>query len=86
MDKFLKRKSTVVEDSSPTEETSSKQSHVDVNNLPSDPGLRQKIYSYHPNNQDEIRRAYLQKGPCRPLDHNFPQRDISGVMRRFNPA
>uniref|UniRef100_A0A5B7B014 Putative zinc finger MYM-type protein 1-like n=1 Tax=Davidia involucrata TaxID=16924 RepID=A0A5B7B014_DAVIN len=93
MEKFLKRKSTISQDSSPTQESrsgdhsqqSSKQSRVDLKDLPADPGLRQKISYYHPNDQDEIRRAYLQKGPCQPYHHKFSQRNIGGVMRRFNP-
>ncbi|KAM3741894.1 hypothetical protein ACB098_07G031700 [Castanea mollissima] len=74
MDKYLIKKSRTqdsshVQDSSP----SSKRSRVDFNlkNLPLDPGLRQKISSYHPNNHDEIRRHYLGKGPCRP-PHDYP--------------
>ena len=92
MEKFLKRKSSVVQELSSTQETcgdshkqnSFKHSRVDMNNLPSDPGLREKISSYHPNDRDEIRRAYIQKGPCQPHVDDFPQRDISGVMRRFS--
>ena len=44
----------------------SKRIRVDFNleNLHSNLGLREKISSYHPNNHDEIRRLYLQKGPC----------------------
>ena len=58
-----------------------------MNNLPSDPRLRKKISFYHPNDQDEIRRYYLQKKkkPCRPYGHDFPQTKIGGLMRRFNP-
>ena len=73
MDKYLIRKSRT-QDSSPVQDSfpmqdsssSSKQIRVDFNleNLPSDPRLRQKISSYHPNNHDEIRRHYLTKGPC----------------------
>ncbi|KAL4626448.1 hypothetical protein ACB092_05G096900 [Castanea dentata] len=51
-------------------------------NLPSDPGLRQKISSYHPNNHDEIRRHYLGKDPCRP-PHDYPLSYFSGKPRRF---
>ena len=45
--------------------SSSKRIHVDFNfeNLHSDPGVREKISSYHPSNHDEIRRFYLQKKP-----------------------
>ena len=32
-----------------------------------------------------IRRYYLQKKHCEPLEHDFPQTKISGLMRRFNP-
>ena len=73
MDKYLIKKprtqySSPMQDSSPVQDSSPsfKQIRVDFNleNLPSDPRLRQKILSYHPNNYDEIRRYYLQKGPC----------------------
>ena len=67
MDKYLIRKpctqdSSSVQDSS----SSSKRIRVDFNleNLPSNLGLRENISSYHHNNHDEIRRYYLQKGHC----------------------
>ena len=73
MNKYLIRKYRI-QDSSPVQDSflvqdsssSSKRIHVDFNleNLYSDPRLREKISSYHPNNHDEIRRFYLQKGPC----------------------
>jgi hypothetical protein len=56
-----------------------------LNNLSLNPGLLEKISSYHSNNQDNIRRAYIQKGPYRLVPHNLPQTEISGSMRRFNP-
>ncbi|CAL1403229.1 unnamed protein product [Linum trigynum] len=59
---------------------------VDLNSLQADPGLRLPITSFHPNVHDEIRRAYLQKGPCQPRLHQFPFRDIGGRKRRFNPS
>ena len=91
MEKFLIRKP---QDSSSTQEkqsdynsrpNSSKQICVDLNNLPSDPELQEKISSYHPNDQDNIRRAYIQKGPYQLVPHNLPQTEIGGSMRRFNP-
>ncbi|XP_075665249.1 uncharacterized protein LOC142634885 [Castanea sativa] len=91
MDKYLIKKprtqdSFPVQDSSPEQDSSpsSKRSRIDFNleNLPSDPGLRQKISSYHPNNHDEIRRYYLGKGPCRP-PHDYPVSYFSGKPRRF---
>ena len=67
MDKYLIRK-PCTQDSSPVQDlsSSSKRIRVDFNleNHPSNPGLREKISSYHSNNHDEIRRYYLQKGHC----------------------
>ena len=74
MDKYLIRK-PCTQDSSPVQDSfsSSKRIFVDFNleNLPLDPKLREKILSYHPNNHDEIRRYYLTKGPCQ-LIHDYP--------------
>ena len=73
MDKYLIKKSRT-QDSSPVQDSSSssKRIRVDFNLkiLPSDPRLREKISSYHLNNHDEIRRYYLQKGPCQPVFQN----------------
>ena len=67
MEQYLIRKPRN-QDSSPVQDSSSssKQIRVDFNleNIPSDLGLREKISSYLPNNHDKIRRYYLQKGPC----------------------
>ena len=66
--------------------SSSKQIRFNFNleNLPSNPGLREKISSYHPNNYNEI-RSYLQKGHCQPVlqNHDYPLTDFSGKPRRF---
>ena len=63
-----------MQDSSPVQDSSSssKRIRVDFNleNLPSDLGLREKISSYHPNNHNEI-RSYLQKGHCQPVLQNI---------------
>ncbi|KAI5314848.1 hypothetical protein L3X38_044024 [Prunus dulcis] len=65
---------------------SSKESELQdiLANLIADPGLRPQMLEYDPNIRDEVRRAYLQKGPCQPKDHTFPQTDLSGYDRRFN--
>ncbi|BBH08941.1 hypothetical protein Prudu_021296 [Prunus dulcis] len=65
---------------------SSKESELQdiLANLIADPGLRPQMLDYDPNIRDEVRRAYLQKGPCQPKDHTFPQTDLSGYDRRFN--
>ncbi|CAN0903709.1 hypothetical protein LINGRAHAP2_LOCUS22704, partial [Linum grandiflorum] len=60
----------------------------DVNeiSLQVDPGLRQKISSFHPDLQDQIRRAYLEKGACQPRGYSFPYKDMSGFNIKFNSA
>ena len=67
--------------------SSSKQICIDFNleNLPSDPRLRENISSYHPNNHDQIRRFYLQKGPCQLVlqNHDYPLTNFSRKPRRF---
>lgn len=57
---------------------------IDSDDVPSDLGLRRQISEYVPNNQDRIRRAYLQKGPCQPVNHNFSHTTINGRLKRFN--
>ena len=54
-----------------------------VDKLPADPGLRKKNSEYHPNFRDGIQRAYLQKGPCEPREHDFSQKKIGQLHRRF---
>ncbi|XP_019229224.1 PREDICTED: zinc finger MYM-type protein 1-like [Nicotiana attenuata] len=58
---------------------------VDLDSLPTDPKERIPIRDYHPNERDEIRREYLRRGSYQPRHHKFPQRDFSGLKRRFNP-
>ena len=90
MDKYLIRKprtqdSSPMQDSYPVQDSFSKRIRVDFNleNLPSDLGLRQKISSYHPNNHDKIRRYYLTKGPCQPIVHDYLVSYFSGKPRQF---
>ncbi|WVZ87717.1 hypothetical protein U9M48_034312 [Paspalum notatum var. saurae] len=51
-----------------------------------DPGKRIPITRYDPNDQDRVRRRYIELGPCQPKNHDFKFRDISGYQRRFCPA
>uniref|UniRef100_A0A803Q5F8 TTF-type domain-containing protein n=1 Tax=Cannabis sativa TaxID=3483 RepID=A0A803Q5F8_CANSA len=57
---------------------------INMDDLPTDPGLRVPISNYSPNTQDQIRRHYLQQGPCQPKIHEFPPKYFRGVDRRFN--
>lgn len=84
MEKFFKRTSNLL--SSPiTESERSKQSRVEINlaDLPSDPGTRTQIKDYHPNVRDQIRREYLQRGPCQPRGHEFDITEFGQKKRRF---
>ncbi|KAJ9557938.1 hypothetical protein OSB04_012552 [Centaurea solstitialis] len=56
---------------------------IDLNDLPSDPADRPKVTTYHPNQREEIRRAYWIKGPCQPKGHIFPSKKIGPKLRRF---
>ena len=51
------------------QDSPSKQIRIDLNNLCSNLRLWENVSSYHPNNQDEIRKAYLQRDSCQPLGH-----------------
>ncbi|XP_022852717.1 zinc finger MYM-type protein 5-like [Olea europaea var. sylvestris] len=55
----------------------------DVAQLPSDPGLRVPIQNYDINVRDEIRRTYVQRGPCQPRNHEFPPTRMANKDRRF---
>ncbi|XP_047266475.1 uncharacterized protein LOC107839933 [Capsicum annuum] len=57
---------------------------VNLNSLLVDPKERKFIWEYNLNDRDEIRRAYIQRGPHQPRVREFPQRDISGLKCRFN--
>jgi hypothetical protein len=83
MENFFKRKVPSNEQGS-----ISQRRHIECNleELSSDPGKRPKMSAYHPNDRDKIRKAYLQRGPCQPYQHNFPQRNIGNLMRRFCPS
>ncbi|XP_062197361.1 uncharacterized protein LOC133900270 [Phragmites australis] len=45
-----------------------------VVHLVSDPGLRIPIEGFHPNIRDDVKRAYLLKGPTQPFGHDFPRK------------
>ncbi|XP_052114108.1 uncharacterized protein LOC110278421 [Arachis duranensis] len=88
MEKYFKRTSSLKIGSQNNSSTSSNKRRFlefEVDNLIADPGQRPKISSYHPNDRDKVRCAYLQKGPCQPRTHDFPQTACGSSFRRFNP-
>ncbi|KAL7104217.1 hypothetical protein ACP275_08G229600 [Erythranthe tilingii] len=62
------------------------QIEVNVNTIEADPELRLPISVLAKTSKEleTIRRAYLQKGPCQPRLHTFPQSTLYGQERRFN--
>jgi hypothetical protein len=58
---------------------------IDLDKLPRDPAKRKRMFDYHPNQRDEIRRKYLLWGPYQPRTYDFPYRMIAKKNRRFNP-
>ena len=62
---------------------STQRSRVDVSTLPSDPADRIPISNYDVNDRDEIRRAYIQRGPYQPHKKSYPQTLKYGSACRF---
>ncbi|KAK1365231.1 Zinc finger MYM-type protein 1-like protein [Heracleum sosnowskyi] len=82
MDKFLTKTSTHV-NVGVESPTSNKRACVEFNpeNLISDPGRREQIEECNVNIRDQVRRAYLTKGPCQPLNYEFPKTQY-GIERK----
>lgn len=55
----------------------------DVNDIIGDPGLRKCINEYEPRIRDEVRRKYVQMGPCQPISNVYPKIKIGDRMRAF---
>ncbi|XP_047948935.1 zinc finger MYM-type protein 1-like [Salvia hispanica] len=89
MDRYFKKLSSVdsssVEPSllQPQESSNENKNKVDLENLPSDPGERPDIMSYPPNLIEQVRRAYLLKGPCQPRNHDFRPTVDGNRKRKF---
>ena len=56
---------------------------ADLEALEPDPGKRIPISMYAVNDQDRVRRRYIEMKPCQPKNHNFEYTNKSGVDRRF---
>ncbi|XP_078158926.1 uncharacterized protein LOC144554484 [Carex rostrata] len=81
MEKFLERGPPNASTSQP-----SKRIEVCPRKYPDDPAFQPKITEYPPNDRDEVRRYYLQKGPSQPKTVDFKQVEMSGLMCKFNPS
>lgn len=91
MERYFKRKTTMdtIESSSSKKKSTSdfdkSYTKINLGELLADPSLWTKIYEYNCNIQDQVRRAYLLKGPCQPQNHKFPLRKFETKSRWFNP-
>ena len=65
---YYKRKSKTPSICIKKKSTCDKRSKVDTDleNLPTNSRLRTPILEYEPNINDQVRRAYNQRGPCQP--------------------
>jgi hypothetical protein len=72
----------IVEDDLSTDEDD-EATHVDLQALKHDPGKRIPISRYAVNDQDRVRRRYIEMGPCQPKNHKFFVTVKSGKDRRF---
>ncbi|XP_042441312.1 zinc finger MYM-type protein 1-like [Zingiber officinale] len=84
MHRFFKRKALEPEEQNTGNVTVGE---FDFSQLPADPGQRIPICSYNANIRDQVRRIYLQKGPCQPSGYEFPKQKFGvSQFRRFNPS
>ncbi|XP_024974878.1 uncharacterized protein LOC112512984 [Cynara cardunculus var. scolymus] len=59
---------------------------IDLGTLERDPALRHKIYDYPINQQDTIRRAYMNLGPLQPTLSMFPKSGLESHKRSFQAS
>ncbi|XP_022895333.1 uncharacterized protein LOC111409524 [Olea europaea var. sylvestris] len=63
--------------------TKKSRAQFNMDDLVSDLGIRPPIESYDPNIRDDVRMAYLEKGPCQPYGHDFPRKSMGNDSRCF---
>ncbi|KAL6547893.1 hypothetical protein OROHE_009598 [Orobanche hederae] len=52
-------------------------------NIVTDPGLRKGINEHESRIRDDVRREYVQTGPCHPFTHLYPRTKMGDRMRAF---
>jgi hypothetical protein len=58
---------------------------INLDEIVSDPALRKPIHEYAPEIRDQIKRAYILKGPTQPIV-NFPKKKFGDSSRAFQQA
>ncbi|XP_058783846.1 uncharacterized protein LOC131658584 [Vicia villosa] len=56
------------------------------NEIVRDPGCRKQINEYAPDIQDQVRRAYILKGPMQPDLSSFPRTQFGSIKRAFSKS
>ena len=49
-------------------------------------GSRKPIEDFDVGISEQFRREYLTRGPCQPIDHNFPKKEFAKQRRTFYDA
>ncbi|XP_059280995.1 uncharacterized protein LOC132034627 [Lycium ferocissimum] len=83
MDKFLTKFNCSQPSSSTDANSSQLINELNLGSLEADPGERVPIAEYNPRIRDEVRRHYIQTGPCQPLLKKFPSTQIGNRGRQF---
>ncbi|XP_049386429.1 uncharacterized protein LOC125850608 [Solanum stenotomum] len=83
MEKFLVKFNHSQASSSTNVNPSSLIDDLNLDSLEADPGKRVPIAHYNPQIKDEVRKHYIQKGPCQPKMDSYPPTEIGKRMRQF---
>ena len=57
---------------------------IDMENFPIDHRLRTPISEYDPSIRNQVRRPYIQRGPCQPRSHKYPLKQFGNQSRKVN--
>jgi len=78
--------SSVPATENPCKKARTESNDIDLSTLERDPGLRSQIYDYPVNQQDTIRRAYMNLGPFQPTLSMFPKSGPESHKRSFQAS
>jgi hypothetical protein len=84
MERYFTRTSVQTTDPVQTQEQDQGESSqvLNLDDIASDLALRKQIHEYAPEIRDQVRRAYIQKGPHQPIVI-FPRKQFGAVTRAF---
>ena len=86
MERYFTRTSQTTQPAETQAQDEGESSHVlNLDDIASDPALRKQIHEYAPEIRDQVRRAYIAKGPHQPII-KFPRRQFGAVTRAFSQS